>query len=150
MCNFCDYIAVMNQHPNLESCDPRQCISSRILKCNRIISNVFRKHLLPYNITNSQMSILFIVAKRGEATQQELATILYLEKSTISRNMKRLFDGKLISKQNSKQIEITEAGKDFLEEIIPAWDEAMEESRALLTAQGEEALTILLNQLTHA
>ncbi len=139
----------MNSHPNLETCDPRQCISSRILKCNRIISSVFRKHLLPYNITNSQMSILFILAKKGASTQQELATMLYLEKSTISRNMKRLFDGDLIVKKIAKQIEITIAGKDFLEKIIPAWDCAMEESRALLTEKGEEALTLLLNQLTH-
>lgn len=139
----------MNSYPNLETCDPRQCISSRILKCNRIISGVFRKHLLPYNITNSQMSILFILAKRGTSTQQELATMLYLEKSTISRNMKRLFDGDLIEKKNAKQIEITATGKGFLERIIPAWDCAMEESRALLTEKGEEALTILLNQLTH-
>ncbi|NOQ73983.1 MAG: MarR family transcriptional regulator [Crocinitomix sp.] len=105
---------------------------------------------MPYNITNSQMSILFILAKRGEASQQELATILYLEKSTISRNMKRLFEGKLITKQNPKQLEITAAGKDFLEAIIPAWDKAMEESKNLLAEQGEAALTILLNQLTHA
>jgi DNA-binding MarR family transcriptional regulator len=139
----------MNQHPNLVNCDPGQCISSKILKCNRIISSIFRKHLLPFNITNSQMSILFIVAKRGEATQQELATMLYLEKSTISRNMKRLFDGDLLIKQSPKQIQITEAGKDFLEEIIPAWDKAMGESKALLTAKGEAALTLLLNQLTH-
>ncbi|MDG1915918.1 MAG: MarR family transcriptional regulator [Crocinitomix sp.] len=139
----------MKQHPNLANCDPKQCISSKILKCNRIISSVFRKHLLPFNITNSQMSILFIVAKRGEATQQELATMLYLEKSTISRNMKRLFDGQLIIKNSAKQIQITEAGKDFLEEIIPAWNRAMDESKNLLAADGEAALNLLLNQLIH-
>tara|TARA_B110000046_G_scaffold171714_2_gene192850 strand:- start:201 stop:491 length:291 start_codon:yes stop_codon:yes gene_type:complete len=96
------------------------------------------------------MSILFILAKKGGATQQELATQLYLEKSTISRNMKRLFDGTLIVKKSSKKIEITDAGKAFLEAVIPAWDKAMEESKALLTERGDEALTILLNQITHA
>ncbi len=140
----------MTNYPRLDNCDPRQCISSRILKCNRIISGVFRKYLLTFNITNSQMSILFILAKKGGATQQELATQLYLEKSTISRNMKRLFDGTLIVKKSSKKIEITDAGKAFLEAVIPAWDKAMEESKALLTERGDEALTILLNQITHA
>jgi DNA-binding MarR family transcriptional regulator len=133
----------VKQYPNLEACDPRQCISSRILKCNRIISSVFRKHLLPYKITNSQMSILFILAKRGGSTQQELATQLFLEKSTISRNMQRLFEGKLIVKKSPKKIEITGAGKTFLETIIPAWDKAMEESKALISERGDEALTIL-------
>lgn len=138
----------MSRHPNLDSCDPRLCISSRILKCNRIISSVFRKHLLQYGITNSQLSILFILAKRGETGQQELSNILYLEKSTVSRNMRRLIENGYLVRKSTRSIFITEKGKDFLEEVVPAWDRAMEEARTLLGEEGDEALTFLLTQLT--
>ena len=77
--------------PNIEQFNPSMCISRKLLKCNRIVSSIFRKYFLKYGLTNSQISIIFIVAKRGVVTQSELAEMLSLEKSTVSRNMQRLF-----------------------------------------------------------
>lgn len=145
---ICTYIRAMEQYPNLASCDPSQCISSRILKCNRIISSIFRKHLAPFDITNSQLSILFILVKGGERTQQDLANLLFLEKSTVSRNMQRLFKNQLIAKNGTKLVYVTEVGKVFIDKVVPSWELAMEEARERLSAQGDEALTTLLTQLT--
>lgn len=139
----------MTDHPKLNACDPSQCIASRMLKCNRIITAIFRTHLLPYNITSSQIGILFLLNKAGEKSQQALADHLYLEKSTVSRNMQRLLQQGYIVRLGTKLIGITDKGNDFLETLIPAWDKAMAEARARLKGEGEEALTILLNQLTH-
>lgn len=146
--NFVDYISVMEQYPNIAECDPRQCIASRIMKCQRIISGIFRTHLAPHGITNSQLSILFILAKRGEATQQFLAGRLFLEKSTVSRNMNRLMSNTYVQKQGKTTIRLTDAGMKFLDQVIPAWEKAMQEAKCKLTAEGDEALSVLLNQLT--
>lgn len=138
----------MTNHVKLKACDPRQCIGSRMLKCNRIITGIFRTHLLPYQITISQLSILFLLSKAGEKSQQELADHLYLEKSTVSRNMQRLLRQGYIVRLKTKLIGITNTGNDFLETLIPAWDKAMTEARERLKGEGEEALTVLLHQLT--
>ncbi len=135
------------KYPNLESANPSQCIASKMMKCNRILSQVFRKHLLNFGLTNSQMTILFIIAKKGDVTQAQLASMLYLEKSTVSRNMRRLFEKELIIKEKNQIINITEKGKSFLEKIIPQWDKAMEESRKLLANDGLEALDTVLSKL---
>lgn len=133
-------------YPNLESCDPRQCIARKVLKSSRIITGIFRKHLLQFDITYSQVSILFIVAKKGIVNQAYLAEALYLEKSTVSRNMRRLFEQEYLER-NLKEISITEKGKQLLERIVPEWNKAMSEARSILKPEGEDALNILLQSL---
>lgn len=140
-------MADKNSYPNLESCDPKQCIARKILKSSRMITGIFRKYLLPFNITYSQLSILFIVAKKGVVQQAFLAEVLYLEKSTVSRNMKRLFEQEYLTKENNKDIIITEKGKMLLENIVPEWEKAMEEARNILQPKGEDALDAILHQL---
>ncbi len=139
---------MMERYPKLEAANPKQCLMRKMLKCNRILNQVFRKHLLPYEVTNSQMSILFIVAKKELVSQQELADMLYLEKSTISRNMRRLFERQFLLKEKGQKITMTPTGKKFLNGLIPAWEKAMKEARLLLKEEGEEALNLLLNQLS--
>ncbi len=111
------------------------------------MSQIFRKYLLEFGLTNSQMSILFIVTKKGDVTQAQLSKMLYLEKSTISRNMRRLFEKEYIFKDQNQIINITEKGKSFLEQIVPQWEEAMKESRELLKQDGLQALDLVLSKL---
>ncbi|MBO6515704.1 MAG: hypothetical protein JJ975_04050 [Bacteroidia bacterium] len=71
---------------NLESFDPRMCISGKMTRINRITANIFRKHLHPYDITNSQTTILFILSKHQGLPQKRLSEIAVLEKSTLLLN----------------------------------------------------------------
>lgn len=139
----------MNQFPNLESCNPKSCISGQVMKCNRIIANVFRKYLSPFNITDSQLSMLFVISKINEVTQKNISEILYLEKSTVNRNLKRLKEKNYISLDQKVFISITEEGKVFLEQLIPEWNLAMKEIREVIGKEGENALNLLTKQLTH-
>ena len=135
------------KYPNLAAFDPRNCISGKVMRCSRIISKVFRTHLLDFDVTNSQLTILFIISKRKEITQVELGRMLYMEKSTVTRNLNRLFKSKYISK-NKRQVYTTEKGKSFLDKVIPVWENAMAEIRAKLGEEGEEALNGLVFNLT--
>lgn len=137
-----------SSHPQLDRTDPRTCIASKIMKSHRIINGIFRKHLKDFGLTNSQMSILFILSKRGRLKQHVLSEILYLEKSSVSRNMKRLFENELVSRQDFPVIEITEKGLELLESIIPHWNAAMEETRSKLGESGEAGLDMMLTNLT--
>lgn len=138
-----------NQFPNLESCSPSSCISGQIMKCNRIVANVFRKYLSPFNITDSQLSMLFVISKINEVTQKRISEILYLEKSTVNRNLKRLKENHYITFDQKVFISITNEGKVFLEQLIPEWDLAMKEIREIIGEEGESALNLLTKQLTH-
>ncbi len=132
---------------NLTSFNPQTCISGKVMRLSRITANVFRKYLKPYDITDSQLSILFILSKKGGLTQKQLSDIAILEKSTLNRNLKRLFDKNYVSRADFPIIQITEEGKTFVNTIIPEWEKAMREIRTIIETDGEDALNILYSKL---
>lgn len=134
--------------PNLNSCNPQVCISGKITRCNRIIASVFRKHLKPFGITNSQLSTLFIISKAPNPTQKLLSEKMYMDKSTVNRNLKRLLESRCIDKLNVHDLQVTIKGKELLEQVIPHWENAMTEIRSILEEEGEKALDIVVQKLT--
>ena len=131
----------------LEACNPSMCFSGRLMRMDRIISSIFRKHIAPFELTNSQLSILFVIAKKEIVIQQQLAETLFLEKSSLSRNIKRLLETALIEKINTKQIQVTEKGKALLERIIPHWEKAMDEVKELLGDDGQNAFNTVYQKI---
>lgn len=136
----------ITSYKNVENCDPRSCINSKIAKSQRIINSIFRKHLKAFGITSSQLSMLFILSKKGSTSQQELADILYLEKSSVSRNKLRMLKQGLLEK-NGLNLNISQAGLKLLNEVIPSWNKAMDEAKVKLTKNGLDALDSVVNQL---
>jgi len=136
-------------YPNIDNFNPSTCISGKMMKCNRIIANVFRKHLAPFHITDSQLSILFIITKANDTNQKKISDILYLEKSTVNRNLKRLLDNNYIMYTEGSYLSITDPGKVFLEELIPHWNTAMKELKLLLSNEGVNSLDFLSKQLSN-
>ncbi len=134
-------------YPLLEATDPTTCLSGKMGRISRITGNIFRKHIKPFGLSTSQMSLLFLLSKREGLTQKEICDIQCMEKSSLNRNLKRLFENNYASKDQFPQINITEKGKALLEKAIPAWRKAMEEIRNLLNADGEEAVNTVLNKL---
>lgn len=132
----------------LDKFDPRTCIVSKIQKSNRIINNIFRKHLKQLNLSNSQVSILFVLSKKKVLTQKELSDILYLEKSTVNRNIERLIKQDLLLQNQFKKIEITQNGADIVKKIIPIWQKAMQEAEEKLGKEGLNSLNNLIQTLT--
>ncbi|WP_425391863.1 MarR family winged helix-turn-helix transcriptional regulator [Ekhidna sp.] len=134
-------------YPLLDSTDPTTCLSGKISRISRITANIFRKHIKTYGLSNSQMSLLFVLSKRRDLTQKELCDILFMEKSTLNRNLKRLVDHGYVTKKDFPAFNITEVGKAHLEQAIPAWRHAMKEIRSLLLEDGEEAVDTILTKL---
>jgi len=132
---------------NLISFDPSSCLSGKVKGINRATANIFRKFLSPFNITDSQLSILFIFTKLGGLTQNQFSTIAHIEKSSLNRNLKRLFDRGYLSKNDFPIIEITQSGMALVNQIIPEWEKAMAEIRLLLGEDGEAALILVESKL---
>lgn len=136
------------RYGNIEQCNPSTCISGNIMKCKRIIANIFRKHLKPFGVTDSQLSILFVITKGNFVNQKRISEKLHLEKSTVNRNLKRLIEQQFIASGNDPYLFTTENGKKFLEEVIPHWENAMAEVRAILEKDGENAINLILSKLS--
>jgi len=132
----------------IKNFNPSNCISGRVMRLSRITANIFRKYLKPFGVTDSQTSILFLVSKHEKGlTQTRITEILQLEKSSLSRNLKRLVDQNYLMKNNSSEIVITQSGKKLVISIIPEWEKAMAEIRSLIGDDGEESLNKVLTNL---
>ena len=136
-----------SKYPNIKNFNPTFCISRKLMKCNRIVSAIFRKQFKSFELTNSQISILFIVSKKGLTTQSELSEILSLEKSTVSRSIRLLLKNGCLEKKTLKEIRLTTKGMGLLEKIIPHWELAMTEVRLKLKDEGEQAVNLILSKL---
>ncbi|MGX1928016.1 MarR family winged helix-turn-helix transcriptional regulator [Flagellimonas sp. 2504JD4-2] len=119
-----------------------------MMKCKRIIANIFRKHLRPFGITDSQLSILFVITKGSAVNQKRISEKLHMEKSTVNRNLNRLIDSDYISTDQDSFLFTTEKGKEFLDGIIPHWHNAMAEVREILEQDGENAINLILGKLS--
>lgn len=133
---------------NIASFNPRECISGKIMRLNRLTANVFRKYLAPFNVTDSQLTLLFILSKKGKSNQKELSQIAKLEKSSLNRNLKRLVDKNYITRKEFPQLKLTHTGKIFVEKIIPEWEKAMTEIKELITEEGLNGINIALENIT--
>lgn len=129
-----------------DSFDPSFCISAKVMRINRLTAQIFRNHLSAFDVSNSQVSLLFVLTKRPNLRQRDLSDFLILEKSSLNRNLKRLFERGLIEK-SANLIHLTDAGLAFVAEIIPAWENAMVEIRSKIGESGEEAIHNLVNNL---
>ena len=133
----------------LDNCNPQQCYLSKLMKANRLMQQLFKKHLGHFDITLSQLSLLFFLSKKGIASQQEIADKLFLDKSTVTRNLQRLLGEVFLKKNIDRKIQITTKGKRMVEKMIPFWNKAMAETQDLLSPKGEKAINYILEKLTN-
>ena len=98
----------------------------------------------------SQLSILMISGKMKSVSQAEMGKMLKLERSTVTRDLKRLVDKGYLIKTGPilrPIIEITDAGAQFTETIIPDWLAATKEANEKLGKSGSDALNLVLGEL---
>ncbi len=98
----------------------------------------------------SQFSLLMTTGKMLSISQSELGKILKLERSTITRDLKRLVEKGYMIKEGTASrpiISITDKGASYVERIIPDWYKATQEAIRQLGSDGEEALDLVLKKL---
>lgn len=106
------------------------CINSRRL--SNLITNKYDKHLEEINLTVNQYSLLVNINQLEICSVSDLANYVGLERTTLVRTLKPLFDKKLIediseTTQRNRQIKITQKGKEVLEKGKPLWKQVQKE-----------------------
>ncbi len=122
--------------------DLQLCIGSRLRRLSRIADGHFRSKLSEFNITENQMTILFVLNKKGKVEQGKIGQTLVLERSTVSRNIKLLEKQNYVKRTSDyrPEIELSKKGNELVQKLIPLWEETMDE---LISKLGEDGLTYL-------
>ena len=128
------------------------CIATRIRQLSRIITRVYDDALRPLGITGSQFTLLTQLAQQDGITAVEIGHSLDIEKSTLSRNLKRLLQDGFITMdppagRRGRGLHLTPKGETVIQHGFPVWREAQTRTIRVL---GPESRSILDNLLTQA
>ncbi|MCH7515643.1 MAG: MarR family transcriptional regulator [Bacteroidetes bacterium] len=118
------------------------CIGLRLRRLSRIVDGYYRKNLIDYEITENQLTILFLLSETKKVEQGRIGKVLKLERSTVSRNIKLLEKKGLIKRtpEYKPEIELTTKGRKLAIELIPLWEKTMDE---LIAKLGDNGMQII-------
>lgn len=123
----------------------RECIADKVRLLNRVITKLYDDALAPLDMTVAQMTILVVVAKHGQATPREVGEWLHMEKSTVSRNARRLRSNgwlELVPEPRGRthRLRLTPKGTKVLGAGMPLWEQAQSKAMSMMGGSGVDEL----------
>jgi DNA-binding MarR family transcriptional regulator len=102
--------------------------------------------LRPLDLTHGQFSLLMSLNRPGAARMGEVSTLLALDRTTLTANLKPLQRRGLVTvtvdeaDKRSRRMTLTPAGRALLAQAFPVWKRAQAESERHLTPSGADRL----------
>jgi len=111
-------------------------------RLSRIVDVYYRRNLIDYEITENQLTILFLISEMKKVEQGRIGKFLKLERSTVSRNIKLLKEKGLIKRtpDYKPEIELTTKGTNLVIKLLPLWEKTMDE---LVAKLGDDGLQLI-------
>ena len=132
-----------------------ECIGVRVRMLNRIVTRVYDDLLRPHGIRFSQMNILTVISLHGPIQPAEIAKVLSLEKSTLSRNVRLMEDnGWILSSPadsgNGQLLQLSSQGRALYRKAAVAWGQAQDHLSQLLGNRATTAIRQAADSLNAA
>jgi DNA-binding MarR family transcriptional regulator len=129
----------------------RECFALRAQLLNRVVTRIYDDALRPLGLTVNQMSILTVLENMTEAQPGDICHFLQMEKSTVSRNVKRMRQQGWVRETPGSDarrvlLTTTEKGRALLAKAMPCWSEAQARVRELLGDAGVASVTGLVDR----
>jgi DNA-binding MarR family transcriptional regulator len=127
------------------------CISTRVRQLSRIITRVYDDAMRPLGITASQFTLLTQLAQQDGITAVEIGHALDIEKSTLSRNLKRLLkDGHITmdppAGRRGRGLHLTAKGAQVIQHGYPVWRDAQMRTIGVMGPESRSTLDAFLTQ----
>ena len=125
------------------------CLATRVRQLSRIVTRVYDEAMRPLGITASQFTLLTQLAQQDAITAVEIGMSLDIEKSTLSRNLKRLLALGLIimdppAGRRGRGLHLTPKGQAVIKDAYPVWVEAQQRATSVLGSESRKTLDGLL------
>lgn len=132
------------------------CIFKHMSLVDRHVTSVFSKALSGLGVTPNQLCFLVVILKISaiaDATPSLFGKILGMEKSTVSRNLKRmatrgLVEFKTTNRGYASEVSITDAGKEAVTAAYESWSKAQETLKESLGEDIVQGLKQFAGQLS--
>jgi len=126
------------------------CLCALIRKAGRIATRNYDTFLKPSGLKVTQYSMLANIARNPAITVSELAELLTMDQTTVSRNLKLLEKSSYIhlegeeTDQRIKRIQISDLGLSKVNEARPLWEQAQLEMERIL---GKENIEVIMKSV---
>lgn len=127
------------------------CLATRVRQLSRIITRVYDDAMRPLGITASQFTLLTQLAQRDGITAVEIGMTLDIEKSTLSRNLKRMLALNLITMdppagRRGRGLHLTPKGQAVIKDAYPIWLAAQERTIGVMGSHARDTLNEMVKQ----
>ena len=130
------------------------CMCAVIRKTGRLLTKKYDQHLKPSGLKITQFSMLANIKRNPGIAVSELAELLVMDQSTVTRNLRVLEKTGYIHIETDamdhriKRTQITDFGMSIVDEARPYWEKAQLEIERTIGRENIEALLSNLNELT--
>lgn len=138
------HLRPMPDVPDLAQTRSCHCLAARMEA--RAVTRIFEAHLRPHGLRATQFSVLAVLALKGTTRMTELARLLDLERTTLTRiagllEKRGLVDTGVAADARARPLAITDAGRKTLNGALPAWARAQEIVDARVAASPSRRIT---------
>ncbi len=128
-----------------------QCACFNTRKAARAVTKFYDDMLEPSGLKATQLTMLGAISISGTARMSELADLLFLDKTTLTRNLRLLQADGLIAittgaDRRTRVVALTRTGKDALKRTLPLWRDAQQR---MVEYMGEERWRRLVADLAN-
>jgi MarR family transcriptional regulator, organic hydroperoxide resistance regulator len=122
------------------------CLCAVVRKAGRVLTNRYDHHLKPGGLKVTQFSMLANIGRNPGITVSELADLLLMDQTTVSRNLQVLEKSGYVhleseaTDQRIRRIRVSDIGVSKVEEARPLWEKAQQEMERILGGEGIEEL----------
>jgi len=148
---MCIYIYMLD-HVRAAMKISRECTCMRVRQASRVLTKIYDTELRSTGLQESQVSVLVAIAHFGEggATIGNLAGVLKMDRTTLTRNLRPLEKGGLVRVARSpddartRVVLLSRAGERMIVSVLPLWERAQ---RKVRDALGDELLAHVSSNL---
>lgn len=103
------------------------CLCLHLQRAARVVARRYDEALRPVGLTNGQFSLLISLNRAEPATMGTVATLLAMDRTTLTANLKPLERRRLLrvtvdpDDRRGRRLELTAGGRDLLLRAVPLW-----------------------------
>jgi len=129
------------------------CTCLRFRKAARRVSQIYDHHLQPFGLTITQYGLLGHVKAHDGIGIGQLAALLVMDPTTLTRNLKPLQREGLMAfaqapaDRRHRNLHLTDAGRAALARARPGWDAAQREIAGVLGENDGPAVAAIIDRM---
>ena|ERR1700739_2148365 len=130
------------------------CLCANIRRASRVLTQIYDEAMRPFGLRMTQISILHALSLTGEKLQGDLAELLALDSTTLTRSVHLLRKSGLVKvrkghDQRERWLSLSKSGEAELARILPDWEAVQKKVRSTLGSERWNSLVQLSTEVAN-